>query len=182
MKKCAALAGRAARSWPAGGGAPSSLRSFARRASAGRWPRRGARCGLRRALAALEQRIGRWGWTDAAAARRRAAALEQLAEAHWRSVAASDARRAYRAYRLSATPRPARARRSSCFAETLLAALRAMPCRAARAAKTSQPSRCSYALADASDALAAAAVDRTTLDSRLGGDRGDGPQAALRAD
>jgi len=112
------------------------------------------------ALAALERKLWQWGWRAANRDRARAA-LARLAEALG-AAAQVRAIAAYRAYRLSAT-KALRAEAERSLPPALLAALD--QCHAARRAGEDLPSDARLMLADESERLAEAAVDRDDLDA-----------------
>lgn len=120
------------------------------------WALAEARRSLRiaRGIAALELRLGRWGWTIA---RREeaAAALGRLADAMGEASRAR-ALAAYRAYRLSATP-AVRSEAEQLLPPDLLACLD--DCHAARRAGEDMPVETRDLLAAASEAFATTAVD-----------------------
>jgi hypothetical protein len=109
---------------------------------------------IARALAALEQRLDRWGWMISGREQARAALKglrEALGEASRRRCAA-----AYRAYRLSATP-ALRGEAERCLAAELLGLLD--QCHSARRSHEAIATVAAEGLAGHSEACAAAVVD-----------------------
>lgn len=111
-------------------------------------------------LAALERKLGQWGWlaVNGEQARR---ALELLADAIGESARVRAAA-AYRAYRLSTT-KALRAEAERSLSPALLAAFDL--CHAVRRAGDDFPSEARLALADESERLAATAVDQDALNA-----------------
>jgi hypothetical protein len=111
-------------------------------------------------LAALKRKLGQWNWRGANRDQERVA-LEHLAHALGEAGRARTAA-AYRAYRLSAT-KALRAEAEASLPPALLIAFD--QCHAARRAGHQYAAEARLALADESERLADAAVDRAALDA-----------------
>ena len=137
---------------------------------AGRWPRRGGRCASPAGLAALERRLDRGAGLRSArtgAIRRWSNWREALGEA----VAGAD-RRGLSRLSAQRDAVPCATKRKRSLPAELLGAARPMPCRPARADRALPPMRVT-SLAEESERLAVAAVDRPDASGGLGRDRGD---------